>query len=224
MSRFLFINFLRLHPPLAPVVVSKEGRLHCLDDFEQSNNTAMLVPNTNQPTRESTVGVLAMMKAPLRPGTRPVGAATLAVEDTSTDGPVRFHAPNPVLERRTGSFTEGLHPPVAPPCRGIHPGHVGQGPVAVDAESRCRAVTNFITYTCKSARRSPTNALRLHRSLLDTVRHERERLPQIFQAEGADRLPPVQPRERDAALHLLLDQVREDDRATTPRAGEADAG
>ena len=28
-----------------------------------------------------------MMKAPLRPGTRPVGAATLAVEDTSTDGP-----------------------------------------------------------------------------------------------------------------------------------------
>ena len=26
-----------------------------------------------------------MMKAPLRPGTRPVGAATLAVEDTSTD-------------------------------------------------------------------------------------------------------------------------------------------
>ena len=23
-----------------------EGRLHCLDDFEQSNNTAMLVPNT----------------------------------------------------------------------------------------------------------------------------------------------------------------------------------
>ena len=29
-----------------------------------------------------------MMKAPLKPGTRPVGAATLAVEDTSTDGPV----------------------------------------------------------------------------------------------------------------------------------------
>ena len=29
-----------------------------------------------------------MMEAPLRPGTRPVGAATLAVEDTSTDGPV----------------------------------------------------------------------------------------------------------------------------------------
>ena len=29
-----------------------------------------------------------MMKAPLRPGTRPVGAATLAVEDTSTDGSV----------------------------------------------------------------------------------------------------------------------------------------
>jgi hypothetical protein len=28
-----------------------------------------------------------MMKAPLRPGTRPVGAAQLAVEDTSTDGP-----------------------------------------------------------------------------------------------------------------------------------------
>ena len=44
----------------------------------------MLVPNTN--TIEH--GVLAMMKAPLRPGTRPVGAAQLAVEDTSTDGPV----------------------------------------------------------------------------------------------------------------------------------------
>jgi hypothetical protein len=29
-----------------------------------------------------------MMKAPLRPGTRPVGAAKLAVEDMSTDGPV----------------------------------------------------------------------------------------------------------------------------------------
>ena len=29
-----------------------------------------------------------MMKAPLRPGTRPVGAAQLAVKDTSTDGPV----------------------------------------------------------------------------------------------------------------------------------------
>ena len=28
-----------------------------------------------------------MMKAPLRPGTRPVGAAQLAVKDTSTDGP-----------------------------------------------------------------------------------------------------------------------------------------
>ena len=28
-----------------------------------------------------------MMKAPLRPGTRPVGAAQLAVEDMSTDGP-----------------------------------------------------------------------------------------------------------------------------------------
>jgi hypothetical protein len=57
--------------------------LHCLDDFEQSNNTAMLVPNTN--TQEH--GELAMMKAPLRPGTRPVGAAQLAVKDTSTDGP-----------------------------------------------------------------------------------------------------------------------------------------
>ena len=29
-----------------------------------------------------------MMKAPLRPGTRPVGAAQQAVKDTSTDGPV----------------------------------------------------------------------------------------------------------------------------------------
>ena len=26
-------------------------RLHCLDDFEQSNNTAMLVPNTNTRAR-----------------------------------------------------------------------------------------------------------------------------------------------------------------------------
>ena len=43
----------------------------------------MLVPNTNTRAR-----VLAMTKAPLRPGTRPVGAAQLArVEDTSTDGP-----------------------------------------------------------------------------------------------------------------------------------------
>ena len=31
-----------------------------------------------------------MMKAPLRPGTRPVGAAQLAVEDTLTDGPPEF--------------------------------------------------------------------------------------------------------------------------------------
>ena len=46
----------------------------------------MLVPNTN--TRAVEHAVLAMMKAPLRPGTRPVGAAQLAVEDTSTDGPV----------------------------------------------------------------------------------------------------------------------------------------
>jgi hypothetical protein len=29
-----------------------------------------------------------MMKAPLRPGTRPVGVAQLAVKDTSTNGPV----------------------------------------------------------------------------------------------------------------------------------------
>ena len=29
-----------------------------------------------------------MMNAPLRPGTRPVGAAQLAVKDTSTNGPV----------------------------------------------------------------------------------------------------------------------------------------
>ena len=29
-----------------------------------------------------------MMNAPLRPETRPVGAAQLAVKDTSTDGPV----------------------------------------------------------------------------------------------------------------------------------------
>ena len=43
----------------------------------------MLVPNT--PTQEH--GVLAMMNAPLRPGTRPVGAAQLAVKDSS-NGPV----------------------------------------------------------------------------------------------------------------------------------------
>ena len=44
----------------------------------------MLVPNTN--TRARCTG--DDESAPLRPGTRPVGAATLAVEDTSTDGPV----------------------------------------------------------------------------------------------------------------------------------------
>ena len=44
----------------------------------------MLVPNTN--TRARCTG--DDDEAPLRPGTRPVGAATLAVEDTSTDGPV----------------------------------------------------------------------------------------------------------------------------------------
>ena len=42
---------------------------------------------TRTPTQEEH-GVLAMMKAPLKPGTRPVGAAQLAVEDTSTNGPV----------------------------------------------------------------------------------------------------------------------------------------
>ena len=65
--------------------VRKEGRLHCLDDFEQSNNTAMLVPNTNTRALCTT---LAMMKAPLRPGTRPVGAAQRAVKDMSTNGAV----------------------------------------------------------------------------------------------------------------------------------------
>ena len=46
----------------------------------------MLVPNTN--TREHGRYRLEMtMKAPLRRGTRPVDAAQLAVEDTSTDGP-----------------------------------------------------------------------------------------------------------------------------------------
>ena len=29
----------------------KKERLHCLDDFEQFNNTAMLVPNTNTRAR-----------------------------------------------------------------------------------------------------------------------------------------------------------------------------
>ena len=42
----------------------------------------MLVPNTN--TRARCTGD---DEAPLRPGTRPVGAAQLAVKDTSTDGP-----------------------------------------------------------------------------------------------------------------------------------------
>ena len=43
------------------------------------------------PTQEHGVRcrfLLAMMKAPLKPGTRPVDTAQLAVEDTSTDGPV----------------------------------------------------------------------------------------------------------------------------------------
>ena len=41
------------HVTLLPPSVSKEGRKegHCLDDFEQSNNTAMLVPNTNTRAR-----------------------------------------------------------------------------------------------------------------------------------------------------------------------------
>ena len=34
-----------------------------------------------------------MMNAPLRPGTRPVGAAQLAVKDTSTNGPVLAATP-----------------------------------------------------------------------------------------------------------------------------------
>ena len=52
-----------------------------------------------------------MMKAPLRPGTRPVGAATLAVEDTSTDGPgfaatPKGDGPRP-QDRRGGVRTRG---------------------------------------------------------------------------------------------------------------------
>jgi hypothetical protein len=46
-----------------------------------------------------------MMKAPLRPGTRPVGAAQLAVEDTSTDGPEFAATPEgdgPRLQDRRG--------------------------------------------------------------------------------------------------------------------------
>ena len=52
-----------------------------------------------------------MMKAPLIPGTRPVGAAQLAVEDTSTNGP-EFAAtpwgggPRP-QDRRGGVRTRG---------------------------------------------------------------------------------------------------------------------
>ena len=65
-----------------------------------------------------------MMKAPLRPGTRPVGAATLAVEDTSTDGPVvaatpRVTARGPktaarayLLTNLTVSGGQEAHPPL----------------------------------------------------------------------------------------------------------------
>ena len=52
-----------------------------------------------------------MMNAPLRPGTRPVGAAQLAVKDTSTDGPVfaatpKGDGPRP-QDRRGGVRTRG---------------------------------------------------------------------------------------------------------------------
>ena len=45
------------------------------------------------------------MNAPLRPGTRPVGAAQLAVKDTSTDGPVFAATPPRVTARgpKTGA-------------------------------------------------------------------------------------------------------------------------
>ena len=46
-----------------------------------------------------------MMNAPLRLGTRPVGAAQLAVKDTSTDGPVFAATPKGVTARgpKTGA-------------------------------------------------------------------------------------------------------------------------
>ena len=52
-----------------------------------------------------------MMNAPLRPGTRPVGAAQLAVKDTSTNGPVfaatpKGDGPRP-QDRRGGVRTRG---------------------------------------------------------------------------------------------------------------------
>ena len=48
-----------------------------------------------------------MMKAPLRPGTRPVDAAQLAVEDTSTDGP-EFVITVPVPVVSSGSARRGI--------------------------------------------------------------------------------------------------------------------
>ena len=60
--------------------VSKQERLHCLDDFvfEQSNNTAMLVPNTNTKARciqnahwsRQTIGWIAHEPHVLGAGTR----------------------------------------------------------------------------------------------------------------------------------------------------------
>ena len=49
-----------------------------------------------------------MMRAPLRPGTRPVDAAQLAVEDTSTDGP-EFAATPGVTARgpKIAAFSNG---------------------------------------------------------------------------------------------------------------------
>ena len=59
----------------------KKERLHCLDDFEQSNNTAMLVPNTNTKAR-----CTGDDETPPRPGTRPVDAAQFAEKTRRSTG------------------------------------------------------------------------------------------------------------------------------------------
>ena len=78
---------------------------HCLDYF---NSTTIPRCWSPKPTQE--YGVLAMMKAPLRPGTRPVGAAQLAVRHVNRRAWIRRHpgggGPRP-QDRRGGVRVRG---------------------------------------------------------------------------------------------------------------------
>ena len=75
----------------------------------------MLVPNTNTRAHGSVWCVLAMMKGPLRPGTRPVGAAQLAVKDTSTNGPVLTYS----LTSATCAMCDCVHSFFSSQARGV---------------------------------------------------------------------------------------------------------